>query len=130
MTEISLPIKHKPSEMELVLRKQMADEIGEEEQLTRDHRFMLLQKFGLMIPIINRGVKKPHWKEVDTWKRQLGEFYQITKGLVTEIRPNPRRFVKTAAPNSTPIQAKPWRGQWKQRPTVRHHNSPQRSSAS
>lgn len=69
--------------MEGHLRRAMAEEVGEAE-LSRDHRFALLQKFGLAAPRIDRKVTKPRWIGERQWNQQMNEWYKATKGLVPQ----------------------------------------------
>jgi hypothetical protein len=61
----------------------MAEEIGEDE-LSKDFRFGLMQKYGIIAPRIDRRVTKPNWMEEATWKKLKQEFHNATKGLVPE----------------------------------------------
>ena len=72
-----------PDAVELAVRKQMAEEIGDDE-LTKDQRFSVLQKFGLAAPRIDRNVTKPTWMSRTLWAQKLKEWYTITKGLAPQ----------------------------------------------
>jgi hypothetical protein len=63
------------------IRRQMAEEIGEDE-LSKDFRFGLLQKYGLIAARIDRKINKPLWKSESEWKRQRQEFHTLTLGLM------------------------------------------------
>jgi hypothetical protein len=77
------PKREKVTTVEGVLRRQMAEEIGEDE-LSKDFRFGLMQKYGIIAPRIDRRVTKPSWMEEATWKKLKQEFHNTTKGLVPE----------------------------------------------
>jgi hypothetical protein len=77
------PKREKATTVEGVLRRQMAEEIGEDE-LSKDFRFGLMQKYGIIAPRIDRRVTKPNWMEEATWKKLKQEFHNATKGLVPE----------------------------------------------
>lgn len=66
---------------DIATRRQLAAEIGEEEP-DKDERFILLQKYGIAVARIDRGVTKPSWMSEETWKRKQSEWFRATKGLV------------------------------------------------
>lgn len=71
------------------IRRQMAEEVGEDE-LSKDFRFGLLQKYGLIAARIDRKVTKPIWMEESTWILKKKQFHDATKGMFPSFRPNPR----------------------------------------
>lgn len=71
--------------LEGVLRRQLAEEIGEAE-LTKDGLFATVQKFGLAAPRIDRKVTKPSWKQEKVWRTELNEWFKSTKGLVEQVK--------------------------------------------
>lgn len=79
------PRRQRAGTLELTLRRQMAEAIGEEE-LSKDERFALMMHFGLIAPRIDRRVTKPSWMEEKTWKILRQEFHNATKGLVPIYR--------------------------------------------
>jgi hypothetical protein len=83
--------------LDLYVRRQVAQELGEDEP-TKDERFVLLQKFGVTAPRIDRQVTRPKWMKESEWKRKLNEWYKATKGLVAQIPPARR-----------PTNHTPWR---------------------
>jgi hypothetical protein len=94
------------------IRRQMAEEIGEDE-LSKDFRFGLLQKYGLIAARIDRKVTKPIWKEESEWKRQKQEFHNATKGMFpqrtqfTPANPSMNQPRKTYThPSQTALAAK------------------------
>ena len=84
--------------VDVSVRRQVSGEIGDGEP-TKDQKFILLQKFGVTTPRIDRLVTKPKWKGIAEWKRQLNEFFQATKGLV-----NPSQRPRSFRPNLTSQQ--------------------------
>ena len=98
------PKREKATTVEGILRRQMAEEIGEDE-LSKDFRFGLMQHYGLIAPRIDRRVTKPNWMEEATWKKLKQEFHNATKGLVPErstyIHLKPQA---AARPSQRPIQ--------------------------
>jgi hypothetical protein len=71
------------------LRRQMAEEIGEDE-LSKDHRFQIMQHYGLIAPRIDRRITKPNWMEAKVWKEIKQWFHNATKGLVYEPMRQPQ----------------------------------------
>lgn len=66
---------------EVSVRRQVAEEIGDAEP-TRDQKYILLQKYGAVVTVVDRRVTKPNWMSISTWKRKLNEWFAITKGVV------------------------------------------------
>ena len=62
------------------IRRQMAEEIGEDE-LSKDFKFGLLQKYGLIAARIDRKITKPLWMEESTWISKKKQFHDATKGM-------------------------------------------------
>lgn len=101
--------KHVP--LEVGVRRQVAEEIGDAEP-TRDEKFILLQKYGVAAPRIDRLVTKPKWMGESTWKRKLNEWSKMTHGLVKGFQPK-KRFPQQSQPGEgRPPQkhSRPWRG--------------------
>jgi len=71
---------------EVAVRRQVAEDIGDAEP-TRDEKFILLQKYGVTAPRIDRLVTKPKWMEEQTWKRKQNEWSKMTHGLVKGFQP-------------------------------------------
>ena len=87
--------------VEVSIRRQMSAELGEDEP-TKDQKFVLLQKYGVTAPRIDRLVTKPNWKGVAEWKRQLNDWFKATKGLVRpEQRPRFNRPFPQTHPSLT-----------------------------
>lgn len=102
------------SELERVVRRQVIEEIGDDEDISKDKRVALLQKYGVMAPRIDRRVTKPSWMESRVWKIKLSEWFQMTRNLV----PNHQQR------KSNPEQTRPQRGPWKQRPQRQRPSTP------
>lgn len=68
--------------VEVSIRRQLSEEIGEDE-LTKDQKFALLQKYGVTAPRIDRLAIKPNWMGVAEWKRKQNDWFKMTKGLVS-----------------------------------------------
>jgi len=95
------PKFEKVTSPENTARRHMMAEIGEDE-LSKDFRFQLMQKYGVITARIDRKVTKPNWMEVSRWKELKQEFHQATKGLVPQqSRPRPNLTVR-------PKSSKPW----------------------
>ena len=71
----------KGATLDIALRRQVAAELGEEEP-TKDQRYILLQKFGVISPKIDRLMTRPSWMSVAEFKRKSNEWYQATRGMV------------------------------------------------
>src|ERR1019366_2024323 len=74
------------------LRRQMAEEIGDEE-LSKDRRFQVMQHYGIIAPRIDRGVTKPDWMEDLRWIALKKWFHDSTKGMFPEFTRNRSRSV-------------------------------------
>lgn len=92
------PKRVRAGTLEMVLRRQMAEEIGEDE-LSKDFRFQIMQHYGLIAPRIDRGITKPSWKSESEWKRQKQEFHTQTRGLIP-VRQYGRTNERNPAPNN------------------------------
>lgn len=112
------PRRQKATTVELTIRRQMSEEIGEEE-LSKDSRFAVMMHYGLIAPRIDRRVTKPTWMEESKWKVLKQEFHNATKGLVPSYRPATPR---TLAPSTPSPRNKKWS-------EIKHkrHNGPQQS---
>jgi hypothetical protein len=88
-----------PATVEIFLKKQVAADLGEEEMVNKDERYLLLQKYGLVTPKIDRLVTKPNWMGVSTWKRKMNEWFQMTKGLVAPQQQ--KKFYRPTSPSPT-----------------------------
>ena len=75
------PTRERATTLDGYLRRQMSEEIGEDE-LSKDFRFQLMQKYGTIAPRIDRRVTKPSWMEESRWKVLKQEFHNLTKGVV------------------------------------------------
>lgn len=85
------------------VRQQMVAEIGEDE-LTSDQRYMLVQKYGLVIPRINfrnLGIKKPSWMNPLEWGIRRTAWKTLIKSIfrhqsrpqVRQVRPQiPKQY--------------------------------------
>jgi len=49
---------------------------------------MLLQKYGVTAPRIDRQVTRPKWMGVAEWKRKMNDWYKSTKGMVPQTPPS------------------------------------------
>ena len=76
-----------------VVRRQMAEEVGKDE-LSRDKKFALLQKYGIVAARIDRKIERPKWMEMRVWNQMKNEFYRATKNLVPaqQEKRNPRPY--------------------------------------
>lgn len=97
--------------VEVSIRRQVSFEIGDGEP-TKDEKFTLLQKYGVVEPRIDRQVTKPNWKGIKQWKKEQNDWFLATKGLVSpQQRP---RFTpkssntQTAPRDSRTSNHKPW----------------------
>ena len=95
--------ERKVTDLTGVLRRQIAEEVGESE-LTKDQRFALLQKYGTVAPIIDRKVTKPSWMGEKQWNQMQNEWYKATKGLVPQAQLKSRRPSSVNSQTTTPRQ--------------------------
>jgi hypothetical protein len=89
-----------PATLDIATRRQVAAELGEDEP-TKDQRYILLQKFGVVSPKIDRQVTRPSWMSIQEWKRKSNDWYQATKGMVAPQQTR-RPFGKSTRFNRTP----------------------------
>lgn len=91
--------KHLP--LDIAVRREVAEEIGEAEP-TRDQKYILLQKYGVVAPRIDRLVTKPRWMGADEWKRKQNNWFKITHGSAVKYQQKSGRpaGAKTNAPQS------------------------------
>lgn len=88
------------------LRRQIAEELGDDE-VPREDRLQLQEKYGMTAPRIDRRIKRPNWMGVKEWKERVQNWFNMTKGLVPPQQPkatslsqqkrhaqNPRKFPK------------------------------------
>ena len=75
------PKRERVTTLEGYLKRVIAEEIGEEE-LTKDFRFQVMQKYGSIAPRIDRRVTKPSWMSTAEWSRKRQEFHTQTVGLI------------------------------------------------
>jgi len=68
--------------LDVTLRRQVAAELGEDEPTDKNKRYILLQKYGVVTPKIDRLVTKPAFMSEAEWKRKSNEWYQATKGMI------------------------------------------------
>lgn len=99
---------------EVAVRRQVAEEIGDAEP-TRDEKFILLQKYGVAAPRIDRLVTKPKWMGETTWKRKMNEWSKMTHGLVKGFQPKrkpqpslPQKHVQYQKPVPGLKGSRPW----------------------
>lgn len=92
------PTKNVP--VEVSIRRQLSGEIGDDEP-TKDQKFVLLQKYGVTAPRIDRLVTKPNWMGVAEWKRKQNDWFKATKGMVN---PSQRPRFNRPMSNSQPSQ--------------------------
>jgi hypothetical protein len=92
--------------LDLYVRRQVSQELGEDEP-TKDQRFVLLQKYGVTAPRIDRQITKPSWMGVSEWKRKMNEWYKATKGLVAQTPPA-NTHMKRRGPYPTNNPNRPW----------------------
>lgn len=85
--------------IEVSIRRQVSEELGDDEP-TKDEKFVLLQKYGVTAPRIDRFVTKPNWMGVAEWKRKQNDWFKATKGLVN-AQQRPRSNYRPT-PNSQP----------------------------
>jgi hypothetical protein len=93
----------KGATLDIALRRQVAAELGEDEPTNKNERYVLLQKFGVVSPKIDRGVTKPSWMSIQEWKRKSNEWYQATKGM-TVPQQQKRNNGFTKRPNRTTVR--------------------------
>lgn len=79
-----------------VLRRDMSEEVGESE-LSKEHRFALLQKYGIVAAKIDRKVVRPSWKNEKQFNQELNDWYRATKGLVPAVQVA-KKFTPTRKP--------------------------------
>lgn len=96
--------------LEVNVKRQLSAEIGEDE-LPQGEKFILLQKYGVAAPRIDRLVTKPTWMEERLWRQKNNDWMRATKGLVP-ARQQPRKpFSNTPASaqaSPTSRSSKPW----------------------
>ncbi|SRR6266496_5839749 len=79
---------------EIAVRRQVSAEI-EEEDVPREHRYILLQKYGVIDPVIDRRVQKPSWMEKSVWNQKINQWFVNTKGLAqASQRPRNKPYQK------------------------------------
>jgi hypothetical protein len=118
------PRRQRAGTLELTLRRQMAEAIGEEE-LSKDERFALMMHFGLIAPRIDRRVSRPNWMPLSEWNRKKKEFHTATTGLVSNYRQQTLQKVNndTDRPNKSTFRKA---GSYA---PVRRNNEPQKQSS-
>jgi hypothetical protein len=99
--------------LDIAMRKQVALELGEEET-TKDQRYVLLQKYGVVSPKIDRLVTKPSWMGEVEWKRKMNEWYKATKGLVTPTKFVGRRDFVPSTPSTPTGNPRPNHRSWRE----------------
>ena len=98
------PKRERATNLEGYLRRQMAEETGEDE-LSKDERFQLMQKYGTIAPRIDRRITKPNWMEESRWRILKQEFHSLTKGLVPSQQFKPTRpSVGPSRPRSSQVR--------------------------
>ena len=101
------PKRERATNIEGYLKRQMAEEIGEDE-LSKDFRFQLMQKYGTIAPRIDRRVTRPSWMEESRWKTLKQEFHNLTKGLVPSQQFSPKPTNRSASTSNSlrnPLQS-------------------------
>jgi hypothetical protein len=102
------PGRQRAGTVELTIRRQMAEAVGEEE-LSKDARLALQLHYGLIAPRIDRRFTRPRWMTEATWKIKRQEFHNATKGLVPTYRPAQTMNPSTPTPSSVPSHhSKKW----------------------
>src|ERR1700675_3126507 len=76
--------------VEVSIRRQVSEDIGDDEP-TKDQKYVLLQKYGVVAPKIDRLATKPNWMGVSEWKRKQNDWFRATKGMVSPSQ-RPRNF--------------------------------------
>ena len=76
--------------VEVSIRRQLSEELGDDEP-TKEQKYVLLQKYGVTAPRIDRLVTKPNFMGVEEWKRKKNNWFEITKGMVSASQ-RPRTF--------------------------------------
>ena len=66
--------------LDVAVKRQLSAEIGEEE-ITAGKKFILLQKYGVAAPRIDRLVTKPTWMDERLWRQKQNDWMRATKGL-------------------------------------------------
>ena len=89
------PTRERATTLDGYLRRQMSEEIGEDE-LSKDFRFQVMQKYGMIAPRIDRRVTKPSWMSTAEWSRKRQEFHTQTVGLIP-----PQQYGNTNARNTS-----------------------------
>jgi hypothetical protein len=84
--------------VEVSIRRQVSEDIGDDEP-TKDEKYVLLQKYGVVAPKIDRLVTKPTWMGVSEWNHKQNEWFRATKGLV-----NPAQRSKNFRPSTNSQQ--------------------------
>lgn len=95
--------------LEVNVKRQLSAEIGEDE-LPQGEKFILLQKYGVAAPRIDRLVTKPTWMEERLWRQKNNDWMRATKGLVP-ARQQPRTSPNVSRPpagNPSQRTSKPW----------------------
>ena len=87
--------------VEVSIRRQVSEEIGDDEP-TKDEKFVLLQKYGVTAPRIDRLVTKPNWMGVSEWKRKQNDWFKATKGLVSAAQ-RPRSSFRPTSNSSQQV---------------------------
>jgi len=85
--------------VEVSIRRQVSEELGDEEP-TKDEKYVLLQKYGVVAPRIDRLATKPNWMEADVWKRKRNNWFEATKGLVKPQQRPRSTFTNSQKPQS------------------------------
>lgn len=101
--------------LDVAVRRLVAEEIGDVDP-TRDEKFILLQKYGVVAPRIDRSVKKPKWMGESEWKRKLNNWFKMTQGLVRRFQ-NPKSRPQQTQPTGRPNQ-RPWKHSKRNQTTV------------
>lgn len=68
--------------VEVSIRRQLSEELGDDEP-TKEQKFVLLQKYGVTAPRIDRLATKPSFMGAAEWKSKQNIWFKATKGLVS-----------------------------------------------
>jgi hypothetical protein len=102
--------------LDVSVRRQVAADLGDVEP-TKEQKFALLQKYGVVAARIDRKITKPFWntEEEKVWNNRVSQFEKVTRGLV------PPQQVRRACPSGSSQTAKgSFRQNRQSSPTVRN----------
>lgn len=77
------------------VRRQVAAELGDVEP-SKEHKYAMLQKYGVVAAKIDRVINKPIWNEegANVWNNRTFQWGKLTKGLVPaqQVKRDPQRY--------------------------------------